>query len=93
MALAPVGFDNVGRISLPSAATSPRDLESLAGDVGRKIADRLEDLLLPRERGLDRVRTEGPRRLHVDPNLRNPKLHRKVLQRLAEANLVSFHLE
>eukprot|EP00959_Pyramimonas_sp_CCMP1952_P058471 1221136-Pyramimonas_sp.AAC.1 len=33
----------------------------------------------------------GPRRLYVDPNLCNPKLCKRVLRRLVEANLVSFH--
>ncbi|CAK0824742.1 unnamed protein product, partial [Prorocentrum cordatum] len=93
VAIAPVGFDNVDRISLPAATTSPQTLEHLAGDVGRKIADRLQDLLLPREQGLDRVRTEGPRRLYVDPNLRNPKLYQRVLRRLVDSNLVSFQLD
>ncbi|CAK0880469.1 unnamed protein product [Prorocentrum cordatum] len=93
VAIAPVGFDNVDRISLPAATTSPQTLEHLAGDVGRVIAKRLQDLLLPREQGLDRIRTEGPRRLYVDPNLRNPKLYQRVLRRLVDSNLVSFQLD
>ncbi|CAK0905964.1 unnamed protein product, partial [Prorocentrum cordatum] len=93
VAIAPVGFDNVDRISLPAATTSPQTLEHLAGDVGRTIADRLQDLLLPREQGLDRIHTEGPRRLYVDPNLRNPKLYQRVLQRLVDSNLVSCQLD
>ncbi|CAK0866833.1 unnamed protein product [Prorocentrum cordatum] len=93
VAIAPVGFDNVDRISLPAATTSPQTLERLAGDVGRKIANRLQELLLPREQGLDRIRTEGPRRLYVDPNLRNPKLYQGVFRRLVDSNLVSFQLD
>ncbi|CAK0878600.1 unnamed protein product, partial [Prorocentrum cordatum] len=93
VATAPVGFDNVDRISLPAATTSPQTLERLAGDVGRKIANRLQELLLPREQGLDRIRTEGPRRPYVDPNLRNPKLYQRVLRRLVDSNVVSFQLD
>ena len=52
----------------------------------------MKDLLLPRERGLE-IRIEGPRRLYVDPDLRNFKLYKKVLRRLVGANRVSFHAE
>ncbi|CAK0843265.1 unnamed protein product, partial [Prorocentrum cordatum] len=52
--IAPVTFDRVDLISLPSVGSEPKSLSALIGDDSMSIGHRLQELLLPRERGLAR---------------------------------------
>ncbi|CAK0831590.1 unnamed protein product [Prorocentrum cordatum] len=76
--IAPVTFDRVDLISLPSAGSEPRPLPMLIGGDSVSIGHRLQDLLLPRERGLARVAEHASKRAYSDPNLRKLRLHKKV---------------
>ena len=92
LAVEPVHFDNVDRISLPKAGTAPTALTALGGgEAGQQVVDRLEKMLLFREEGLTRAKEFGPGRVYVDPNLRNPRLYRKVAKRLMDSNPVAFY--
>ncbi|CAK0804177.1 unnamed protein product, partial [Prorocentrum cordatum] len=68
--IAPVTFDRVDLISLPSVGSEPKSLSALIGDDSMSIGHRLQELLLPRERGLARVAEHAPKRAYSDPNLR-----------------------
>ncbi|CAK0790921.1 unnamed protein product, partial [Prorocentrum cordatum] len=91
--IAPVTFDRVDLISLPSVGSEPKSLSALIGDDSMSIGHRLQELLLPRERGLARVAEHAPKRAYSDPNLRNPRLYKKVLHRLVSSHLVEFHTD
>eukprot|EP00959_Pyramimonas_sp_CCMP1952_P184443 3856829-Pyramimonas_sp.AAC.1 len=65
----------------------------LIGGDSVSIGHRLQQLLLPRERGLARVAEHAPKRACSGPNLRNPRQYKKVLHRLVSSNLVEFHAE
>ncbi|CAK0831704.1 unnamed protein product [Prorocentrum cordatum] len=63
--IAPVAFDRVDLISLPSVGSEPKPLSMLIGGDSVSIGHRLQQLLLPRERGLARVAEHAPKRVRA----------------------------
>ena len=50
--LAPISFENIDRLALPAPNSQPIALEVLGGEAGRKIADRLKQMVCPDRLGL-----------------------------------------
>eukprot|EP00959_Pyramimonas_sp_CCMP1952_P446788 9355166-Pyramimonas_sp.AAC.1 len=60
--VAPVSPDLVDSISLPPAGSRPTALGGVDEAAGLSIARQLEELLLPRQLGLERIEEAGPKR-------------------------------
>ena len=73
--IARVTFDRVDLISLPSEGSTPRPLSELIGDASLSISRRLQEFLLPRERGLAWVAERAPKRAYTDPTLKSPRVY------------------
>ncbi|CAK0830815.1 unnamed protein product, partial [Prorocentrum cordatum] len=89
--VAPLDFDKINSLSLPNEGFEPVPLDTLGGDAGRKIVERLDGMMLPQSEGRARIESEGPRKLYTDPALRNPKLHVQLLRTLERRNLFDFY--
>jgi hypothetical protein len=88
--VAPLDFDNINSLSLPDEGFKPVPLDALGGDAGRRIVERLHDMMLSKSEGRARIESEGPRKLYTDPALRDPKLHVQLLRALERRNLSIF---
>ncbi|CAK0871377.1 unnamed protein product, partial [Prorocentrum cordatum] len=89
--VAPFSFDNINSLSLPDEGFTPVALDTLGGGAGRKIVERLHDMMLSQSEGRARIESDGPRKLYIDPALRNPKLYIQLLRILERRNLIDYY--
>ncbi|CAK0826016.1 unnamed protein product [Prorocentrum cordatum] len=92
-AVAPFSFDNINSLSLPDEGFTPVALDTLGGGAGRKIVERLHDMMLSQSEGRARIESDGPRKLYIDPALRNPKLYIQLLRILERRNLIDYYAD
>ncbi|CAK0887025.1 unnamed protein product, partial [Prorocentrum cordatum] len=91
--VAPFSFDNINSLSLPDEGFTPVALGTLGGGAGRKIVERLHDMMLSQSEGRARIESDGPRKLYIDPALRNPKLYIQLLRILERRNLMDYYAD
>ncbi|CAK0849158.1 unnamed protein product [Prorocentrum cordatum] len=91
--VAPFSFDNINSLSLPDEGFALVALDTLGGGAGRKIVERLHDMMLSQSEGRARIESDGPRKLYIDPALRNPKLYIQLLRILERRNLIDYYAD